>query len=68
MKGKPIGMLSDRLQTLLEDKIVAKVRLEERELLIEFTNGRRLFVNSQTDGTLDISVHDTRLGNEQDGW
>ena len=68
MNEKPIGVLSDRLQSLLGDRTVSTVRLEERELLIEFTDGRRLFVNSQTDGTLDISVHDMKLGNEQDGW
>jgi hypothetical protein len=68
MKGKSIEGLSDRLQALLEGRAVASVRLEERELLMEFADGRRLFVNSQNDGTLDISVHDMKLGNEHDGW
>ena len=43
-----------RLNALTAGLTVAKVKTNDRELVIEFTDGTRLFVNS--DEQLDISV------------
>lgn len=56
MKGEPVEVLSERLHQLLEGKVVRLARMGEREVMIEFTDGGRLFVDLLKDGTLDVSV------------
>jgi hypothetical protein len=47
--------LARRLAGLIEGRTVAKVlRLDDRELVVEFADGTRLFANS--DARLDVSV------------
>ncbi len=48
--------LSRRLSALIKGQQVAKVlRADDREVVLEFTDGTRLFVDNR-DGRLDISV------------
>ena len=56
MKGEPVEELSERLHHLLKGKIVKHARYEEREVMIDFTDGGRLYVNLLKDGTMDVSV------------
>ena len=44
-----------RLQRLLEAKVISKVRQTDQELLIEFIDGGRLFVDVR-DGKIELSV------------
>ena len=48
--------LQGRLQTLLEGRTVKAVRLTNRELFIEFSDGTHLFVDGKPGGELELSV------------
>lgn len=56
MRGEPVEVLSERLHQLLEGKIIKLARYKEREVMIEFTDGGRLYVDLLKDGTMDVSV------------
>ena len=47
--------MSDRLQRLLEGKVVMTARATGTEMTIEFTDGTRLFVDHREDG-IELSV------------
>lgn len=48
--------ISDRLQRLLEGKIIKSARVTGSELMIEFTDGGRLYVDGRDDGKIEVSV------------
>jgi hypothetical protein len=51
---------SERATDILSGKVLARlVRHRESEVLIEFTDGTRLFVDASTDG-LELSIQEGR--------
>ncbi|WP_156459509.1 hypothetical protein [Brevundimonas sp. Root1279] len=48
--------LSDRLQRLLEGKVVKQTRLTETEVMIEFTDGSRFYIDGREDRKIEVSV------------
>ena len=53
--AEPLETDNDRLQRLLEGKTIRLIRQSGDELMVEFVDGGRLFVDVQ-DGRMELSV------------